>query len=83
MTKKKPDAPENFDARLARLQEIVDALESGEPPLEKGLALYKEGMALAALCRAQLEKARNEVLLCAESGLTPFDAERATEEKDD
>ena len=36
-----------FEKKLARLQEIVDALESGDLPLEKGMALYKEG-AIAA-----------------------------------
>ena len=31
-----------FEKKLARLQEIVAALESGDLPLEKGMALYKK-----------------------------------------
>ena len=58
--------------RLARLQEIVALLEEGSLPLEEGLALYKEGMGLSRACREQLEHARHEILLCAESGPQPF-----------
>ena len=34
-----------FEKKMARLQEIVSALESGDLPLEEGMALYKEGAA--------------------------------------
>ena len=71
---KKKNTPETFDTRLARLQEIVALLEKGALPLEEGLALYKEGMGLSKVCREQLERARNEILLCAESGPQPFEA---------
>ena len=70
---KKKQSPETFDARLARLQEIVALLEAGALPLEEGLALYKEGMGLSRACREQLERARHEVRLCTESGPLPFD----------
>jgi len=77
--KKKP-SPETFDTRLARLQEIVALLEAGDLPLEEGLALYKEGMGLSKACRAQLERARHEILLCTEAGMQPFDAESAPDD---
>jgi exodeoxyribonuclease VII small subunit len=80
LMKKKSEQTENFDGRLARLQEIVSALEAGDLPLEKALALYKEGTALSRLCREQLERARNEMLLCAESGPRAFDPEDAPED---
>jgi exodeoxyribonuclease VII small subunit len=70
---KKKHAPEPFDMRLARLQEIVALLEAGALPLEEGLALYKEGMGLSGACREQLERARHEILLCTESGPQPFE----------
>lgn len=57
------DQPQGFEARLARLAEIVARLESGEASLEEGLALYKEGLSLAASCRRQLDEAVNEVTL--------------------
>ncbi|QCC85749.1 exodeoxyribonuclease VII small subunit [Desulfovibrio desulfuricans] len=50
-----------FEKKMARLQEIVAALENGDLPLEKGMALYKEGAACSRYCREQLEKARHEL----------------------
>ncbi len=62
----------NFEDQLTRLRTIVDALEDGELPLEKGVALYKEGLTLAKSCRATLEKAQNEVTQYQEGLLTHF-----------
>ena len=70
MKKKEP----TFEERLARLQAIVTALEAGNTPLEESVALYKEGLAHAAACREQLEKARQDIRLCTETGTEPFDA---------
>ncbi|WP_418764341.1 exodeoxyribonuclease VII small subunit [Mailhella sp.] len=70
MKKKEP----TFEERLARLQAIVTALEAGDSPLEESVALYKEGLAHAAACREQLEKARHDIRLCTETGTEPFDA---------
>ncbi len=69
-----------FEEQLRRLQEIVQELERGELPLERNVALYKEGRALARSCGELLERARHEVLLCdAEGGESVFDAESAEE----
>lgn len=76
--KKNASLPESFEARLARLQEIVSSLEADALPLEQGLTIYKEGMELSRSCREQLEKARNEVRLLTAQGLEPF-----TQEEDD
>ena len=77
MKKKEP----TFEERLARLQAIVTALETGNSPLEENVALYKEGLVHAAACREQMEKARHDIRLCTESGTEPFDA--GTEEEDE
>lgn len=69
---KKIAQPESFEEKLARLQEIVSQLETGTLPLEQGLTLYKEGMALSLSCRQQLEKARNDVRILTEQGMEPF-----------
>ena len=50
-----------FEAGLKRLHEIVERLESGELPLEEGVALYKEGLAVARDCRRRLEQAKLDV----------------------
>lgn len=61
-----------FEKQMERLQKVVEDLEKGNLPLEKSVALYKEGQALAAFCREQIESARHAVTLRGESGLTPF-----------
>jgi exodeoxyribonuclease VII small subunit len=71
MAGKKPD----FEARLERLGKIVEELEKGDLPLEKGVALYKEGRELAKGCRKQLEEARNQIKLVSDEMLTDFDPE--------
>jgi len=63
---------DNFEKNIERLQQIVERLESGEPALETGVELYKEGMALAAACRKQLDKARLTVNKVTPEGLAPF-----------
>ena len=62
-----------FHQRLARLQAIVTALESGNTPLAESVALYKEGLAHAAACRKQLEQALHDIKISAEDTFVPFD----------
>ena len=45
----------NFEESLARLEEIVDSLESGSCPLEESLSLFEEGVKLVKLCNKKLE----------------------------
>lgn len=53
---------------MQRLQDIVRELESADLPLERNVALYKEGMILVRSCKELLERARHEVLLVNEDG---------------
>lgn len=69
-----------FEERIARIQAIVTALESGESPLEESVALYKEGLFHVASCRRQLEKARNDIRLCTQEGTEPFAQDTEEEE---
>lgn len=50
-----------FETAMARLEEIVNALESGEQPLEESLKLYEEGSSLASLCYRKLSRAEQKV----------------------
>jgi exodeoxyribonuclease VII small subunit len=73
---------ESFEKALERLERIAARLEAGDVPLEKGVALYKEGMGLVVSCRKRLSAARLEISLAGEDGeLRPFamDAEEAAE----
>ena len=50
-------AQPDFEAALARLEEIVDKLDDGNLPLAESLALFKEGTKLAKLCGELLTQA--------------------------
>ena len=51
-----------FEEKIARLEEIVAALEKGDAPLADSLALFEEGTKLIADCSGQLETAEQTVV---------------------
>ncbi len=63
-------AEKKFEAALARLEEIVKELETGELPLEQSLKLFEEGVKLSRICNQRLEEAerRVEILLKDKAG---------------
>ena len=60
----------SFETALARLNEIVSALEGGSAPLDQSLALYEEGISLVRFCTEKLDaaEAQIKVLTRAENG---------------
>ena len=46
-----------YEALYTRMQTIVTRLEAGELPLHEALALYEEGVAVAAACQRLLDEA--------------------------
>ena len=44
-----------FETAMKRLEEIVNALESGKVDLDESLALYEEGIKLVKLCDTKLK----------------------------
>lgn len=64
---------QTFEQKLERLRNIVTRLESGELPLEEGIALYREGLQLAKACGTQLESARHEVKVLGDGLLKEFE----------
>jgi exodeoxyribonuclease VII small subunit len=60
----------SFEVALARLEEIVHALETGSASLEDSITLYTEGVSLRAACDAKLKdaQARIEKLQISASG---------------
>jgi exodeoxyribonuclease VII small subunit len=75
-------AEKKFEAALARLEEIVTELESGELGLEQSLKLFEEGVKLSRICNARLEEAERkvEILLKDKAGKMTT---RPFEEKDE
>lgn len=52
---------QSYEALTQRLQQVVERLETGELPLAEALALYEEGVALAARCQQLLDAAELRV----------------------
>ncbi|MEY2751847.1 MAG: Exodeoxyribonuclease 7 small subunit [Verrucomicrobiota bacterium] len=48
---------ESFEAELARLEQLVESLESGTVSLDELVAKYEEGMRLLKSCQKSLEAA--------------------------
>jgi len=51
----------SFEAAISRLNEIVEALEEGELPLEESLELFEEGILLTRASNARLAAAERRV----------------------
>lgn len=51
----------SFEQAMLRLEEIVNAMERGEAPLEESLALFAEGTKLLKQCTTLLDKAEQQV----------------------
>ncbi len=51
-----------FEQQIARLEEIVSALEQGDVQLADSLALFEEGTKLIAACTKQLDQAEQQVV---------------------
>ena len=71
-----------FEQQIARLEEIVSALEQGDVQLADSLALFEEGTKLIAACTKQLDQAEQQVVkLMKGSGGAPVElAFESTEE---
>lgn len=53
----------SFEESMARLEEIVRALESGSATLDQSLKLYEEGIALVRTCSIKLDDAEKKIKL--------------------
>lgn len=57
----KPEADVPFEEAMQKLESIVDAMESGELPLEALMAKFEEGTKLARICQAKLAQAETRI----------------------
>ena len=67
-----------FEKGLARLEEIVEKLESGDLELDQSLAVFQEGIELFRFCAQKLNDAQEKVeklvkLADGKFKLEPFD----------
>jgi exodeoxyribonuclease VII small subunit len=56
-----PDAKLSFEDALARLEGIVESMESGEVPLAELLAKFEEGTKLLKVCEGRLKDAELKI----------------------
>jgi len=63
--KNEPPKKADFERSLARLEEVVQRLESPQLSLDEAMKLFEEGVGLSRECQKQLEEAegRVEILL--------------------
>jgi len=61
MTAQAENAELNFEDALARLEQIVEELESGDLGLESALSAFEEGVSLSRRCSGQLEDAERRI----------------------
>ncbi len=75
------EAKLTFEAALAKLESIVESMESGDVPLADLLAKFEEGSKLLKVCEARLKEAelKIEQLRKTKEGAEfgKFDTERA------
>ena len=58
----------SFEEAMARLEQIVRALEGGNVPLDESLTLYEEGVKLVKLCSTRLENAEKRIKILVDGG---------------
>ncbi len=68
--KKEKAEEKNFEEAMARLEEIVRALESDKTPLDGSLALFEEGISLVKRCNSLLDDASDRIKILTRSAQT-------------
>ncbi|MGI6003971.1 MAG: exodeoxyribonuclease VII small subunit [Christensenellales bacterium] len=80
MTDKKTQEEKlSFEEALERMQQVVQALETGDVPLSEAIGLYEKGMAYARMLESLLSDAQSRISKLEESrgqwSETPLDIE--------
>lgn len=66
------DLPQDFEAAMAQLEEIVAQMERGDMALEASLAAYQRGVALTRICQDRLAHAEQKVKVLSDELLKPY-----------
>jgi exodeoxyribonuclease VII small subunit len=62
----------SFESALAQLEDIIQAMESGDMPLEGALTSYKQGTELIKFCQAKLADAEQQLKVLENDELKPL-----------
>ncbi|MBM2886834.1 exodeoxyribonuclease VII small subunit [Chromobacterium phragmitis] len=66
-------APASFESALAQLEDIIQAMDSGDMPLEAALASYKQGTELIKFCQGKLADAEQQLKILENNELKTLD----------
>lgn len=55
------EEPASFEGKLARIEEIVRELETGNVKLDRAIELFKEGKTLTAECETLLRTSQQQI----------------------
>jgi exodeoxyribonuclease VII small subunit len=58
----------SFEQAMAQLEQIISALENGDVPLEKAIALFQEGTELSKQCATKLAQIESKMEVLLEQG---------------
>lgn len=67
-------AAASFEEAVARLEEIVSAMETGGLTLDECLRQFQQAVALSRYCAGQLEHAEQQIRLLTAEGEQPADS---------
>ncbi|MFY9347371.1 MAG: exodeoxyribonuclease VII small subunit [Orrella sp.] len=76
---KPDDLPQDFEAAMMQLEDIVTQMERGEMSLEASLDACQRGVALTRICQDRLARAEQKVKVLSEELLKPFEFDGDTE----
>lgn len=71
----KPIEELTYEEALAELEQIVEALESEQNPLEEAMKLFERGQALVKKCGGALESAQLKIQKIAGESLVDFEGD--------
>ncbi len=66
--------PPRYEEALAELERLVQAMESGQMPLDELLDSYRRGAQLLEVCRSRLRAVEDQVKVLEADGLTDWSA---------
>ena len=67
-----PAPPASYEDALAELDRLVQAMETGQLPLDRLLESYRRGAELLQFCRGRLEAVEQQVKLLEDGQLKPW-----------
>ncbi len=63
-----------YEKAIARLEQIVQLLQSGEQNIDESMKLFKESVELSSFCFDKLNKYESEIKILTEDGESDFES---------